>query len=206
MNYGDVIISQGGGTTASHEFAFDLGDLLGAWWNPSPGVYTDTAEYAEKIPECSNLSVGYFNQHCENEWQDLWFASYLRDKMVSTSVYEIINLASRTPKPCYDCYPHYTGNYGYNGYSKKYDDDYNIYNPKKNLPDSKSGGYEEDDDETYWERHDIRGNDDEETFHRLVERFPRCAVSLFMAYGVSIDDLKAHIMEELNISNVWDDK
>jgi hypothetical protein len=214
MNYGDVITSQGGGTTASHQFAFDMGDLLGPWWKPSPGVYTDTAEYAEIVPECSNLSVGYFNQHMESEWQDLAFASYLRDKMISTSVYEIIEMASRTPKPRYECYPYYKGQYDYNGYDKKKDKEYDYpyggstppYTGKKNLdhPLGRNGGYEEEDDESYWERHDTRGGDDEETFHRLVERFPRCAVSLFMAYGVSIDDLKNHIMEELNISNVWD--
>jgi hypothetical protein len=213
MNYGDVITSQGGGTTASHQFAFDMGDLLGPWWKPSPGVYTDTAEYAEIVPECSNLSVGYFNQHMESEWQDLAFASYLRDKMISTSVYEIIEMASRTPKPRYECYPYYKGQYDYNGYDKKKDKEYDYpytgsappYTGKKNLDQlGRNGGYEEEDDESYWERHDTRGGDDEETFHRLVERFPRCAVSLFMAYGVSIDDLKNHIMEELNISNVWD--
>ena len=213
MNYGDVIISQGGGTTASHQFAYDMSDLLGNWWKPSPGVYTDTTEYAEIVPECSNLSVGYFNQHCTNEWQDLCFASYLRDKMVTVSVDEIIKMATRTPKPRYESYPYYAGKYGYGGYNgyKDKDYDYTTYSTgKKNSENALANaqgtgrGYEEEDDDLYWERHEARGKDDEETFHRLVERYPRCAVSLLMAYGISINDLKEVIMEELGLQNVWD--
>ena len=195
MGYGDVITSQGG-MTASHQFAFDMSDLLGKWWNPSPGVYTDTAEYSEFVSECSNLSVGYFNQHTQSEWQDLVFASYLRDKMVSISVDEIVKMAKRAPKPRWEtAYPY--KNYGY---SKKDNDDYTPY-PKKSL----EGGYEEEDADLYWKRHEERGgSDDEETFHRLVEKYPRCVVILLMAYGISVDDLKEVIMEELQIKNVWD--
>ena len=160
MNYGDVITSQGG-NTASHQFAYDMSDLLGDWWKPSPGVYTDTAEYAELVPECSNLSVGYFNQHCSTEWQDLCFASYLRDKMVTISVEEIIGMVRRTPKPRYETLPYYTGGY------KKGEYDYNSYQKGKKNWDNigpRNGGYEEEDDEEYWERHEAGGGKDDEEF------------------------------------------
>jgi hypothetical protein len=37
------------------------------------GVCTDSLEFIELIPECTNLSVGYMNEHTSNETQDLDF-------------------------------------------------------------------------------------------------------------------------------------
>lgn len=37
------------------------------------GVYTDSAEFTDVIPECTNLSVGYYNEHTHNEKQDINF-------------------------------------------------------------------------------------------------------------------------------------
>jgi hypothetical protein len=35
------------------------------------GVYTDSAEFTDIIPECTNLSVGYYREHTHNESQDI---------------------------------------------------------------------------------------------------------------------------------------
>jgi len=51
-------------------FDFDLDDS---------GVYSDSAEFAPIYPECTNLSVGYFAQHTENETQDIEFLESLCD-------------------------------------------------------------------------------------------------------------------------------
>ena len=122
--------------------------------------------------------------------------------MVTISVEEIIGMVRRTPKPRYETLPYYTGGY------KKGEYDYNSYQKGKKNWDNigpRNGGYEEEDDEEYWERHEAGGGkDDEESFHQLVEKYPRCVVSLLMAYGISISDLKEVIQEELGISNVWD--
>ena len=40
------------------------------WKSDPTGVLTDSATYMEQIPECTNLSVGYFNQHGEREHFD----------------------------------------------------------------------------------------------------------------------------------------
>jgi putative aminopeptidase FrvX len=37
------------------------------------GYYCDSAEFADLIPECTNISVGYFDQHSNAERQDLAF-------------------------------------------------------------------------------------------------------------------------------------
>lgn len=87
--YADVINIQRGGQCCSDEFADALSmalstalpgaDLLFA---PSRGVYTDTAELTGKVRECTNLSVGYFAQHTDNERQNLSFAKTLIDALV----------------------------------------------------------------------------------------------------------------------------
>ena len=35
------------------------------------GVYTDSAEFTQLIPECTNVSVGYYKEHTTNESQDI---------------------------------------------------------------------------------------------------------------------------------------
>lgn len=64
----------------SNQFAEALGDqLLSASSlkiNMIPddsGIFTDTANYTEDIPECTNLSVGYYHEHTVNEIQNLPF-------------------------------------------------------------------------------------------------------------------------------------
>lgn len=74
----DVITHQLGQRAASDAF----GAALAAQLNADPacglsfvlsdrGVYTDTNEYAELIPECTNLSVGYEHAHSSAECVDI---------------------------------------------------------------------------------------------------------------------------------------
>lgn len=87
--YGDVITHQCGMRTASEEFAEALSDRLwdaavpdttGLHFQPCDGgVYTDTNEYKDLVPECTNLSVGYFDQHTRDERQNVGFLIRLRD-------------------------------------------------------------------------------------------------------------------------------
>ena len=79
--YYDVITHQAGVRCCSDEFADALAQQLsfeesGLMFIPSDGgVYTDTAEFTALIPECTNISVGYFQQHTTSEHQDV---EYLR--------------------------------------------------------------------------------------------------------------------------------
>lgn len=81
--YNDVITHQGGARCASDEFAQALSDALTppdfslAFMPCDGGVYTDTAEFVDTIPECTNVSVGYFRQHSEHEHQDIDFLQQL---------------------------------------------------------------------------------------------------------------------------------
>lgn len=85
--YEDVITHQATGRCCSDEFAealaaqLNLGGTLE--FKPSPdGVFTDTANYVGIIPECSNVSIGYFSQHGPQEYQDVEFLLKLRDALI----------------------------------------------------------------------------------------------------------------------------
>lgn len=79
-----VITHQGwGGRCCSDEFAETLADRLSTTLPFTPdatGVYTDTAEWTRLVPECSNLSIGYLNQHSGNETLDIAFLEALLDQ------------------------------------------------------------------------------------------------------------------------------
>jgi acetylornithine deacetylase/succinyl-diaminopimelate desuccinylase-like protein len=66
-----VITHQSYGRTCSDTFADALSDCLctdALMYAPdSTGVYTDTCEFIDSIPECTNISVGYQNEHGPNE-------------------------------------------------------------------------------------------------------------------------------------------
>jgi hypothetical protein len=70
-----VITHQGWGRCCSDAFADALCDALTndtLMYAPDDGgVYTDTAEFVSIIPECTNISVGYLNEHTTNESLDM---------------------------------------------------------------------------------------------------------------------------------------
>lgn len=84
----DVITHQYAGRTASDVFARSIARELrridpALQYRPSKtGIYTDTAEYAGLISECSNLSVGYSRQHSPAESVDIRHVMRLRRALI----------------------------------------------------------------------------------------------------------------------------
>jgi len=79
-----IITHQGGQRTASDEFAMSLSSVLGMGMSADQyGTYTDSLEYAGVIPECTNISVGYYDQHTTRESQDLLFAERLLERLIA---------------------------------------------------------------------------------------------------------------------------
>lgn len=72
-----VISHQGWGRCCSDAFAQGLADALNAtndnlMYSPDDtGVYTDTAEFTDIIPECTNVSCGYYFEHTAKEELDM---------------------------------------------------------------------------------------------------------------------------------------
>lgn len=80
--YRDIITHQSFGMTASDKFAWSLAAQLNKvgtlrFQPDDTGVYTDTNEYAHLIPECTNVSVGYYGQHTSGETLDVHHAEEL---------------------------------------------------------------------------------------------------------------------------------
>ena len=82
--YNDVIYRQSGGQCCSNIFAKTLCDEINKYLppkekaEPSPnGSFTDSANYIDLIAECTNMPVGYFDQHTSGEHFDLeWLERY----------------------------------------------------------------------------------------------------------------------------------
>lgn len=81
--YDSVITRQKFGPCCSEPFAQALSKALNQT-NPefkfkpdATGVFTDSAVFTGVIPECTNISVGYFFEHSEDECQDILFLEKL---------------------------------------------------------------------------------------------------------------------------------
>ena len=84
--YSDVIQTQRSKRCCSMEYAETLSTMLsmgGFHYRPTDGLFTDTANMVYKIPECTNISIGYFNQHTSNEEQDMLFLWRMVNFMVN---------------------------------------------------------------------------------------------------------------------------
>lgn len=82
--FDSVVTQQMGQDTCSDTFAQALCDAIGLDMKPDPtGAYTDSESYAGIIPECTNVSVGYLNQHTHKETQCLAFAETLLERLIA---------------------------------------------------------------------------------------------------------------------------
>lgn len=91
----DVITHQAGDRCCSEAFAESLARALHAaglaGYEPcATGVYTDSAEYTGIIPECTNLSVGYFGQHSAAEYVDTHHALTLLEALIALDVATLV--------------------------------------------------------------------------------------------------------------------
>lgn len=101
---GDVINNQRGGRCCSDEFALALSGALndvGMDYKPASGIFTDTANYISTIPECTNLSCGYYNEHTEKEWLDVNHLTKLRAALVKIDWEALPTARDPKAKPVY---------------------------------------------------------------------------------------------------------
>jgi hypothetical protein len=81
-----VITHQGRGRCCSDAFADALSaalndDMTLMYLPDNTGVYTDTAEFIDVIPECTNISVGYYSEHSDKESLDIIHFQALADRV-----------------------------------------------------------------------------------------------------------------------------
>jgi putative aminopeptidase FrvX len=84
--YTDIITKQMTTQTASIEFAESLANELQMGHAPSNnGVFTDSFNYSRVVKECSNLSVGYFNEHTSHEYLDKDYLEKLIKRLIKVN-------------------------------------------------------------------------------------------------------------------------
>ena len=89
--YTSIITHQMGARTCSDAFADSLADILDmSMVKDSTGAYTDSNEYVDYISECTNISVGYFNQHTKKESQDLVFLEYFIQALIDADWSQLV--------------------------------------------------------------------------------------------------------------------
>lgn len=106
---GSVITHQGGWETCSTTFGAALANALnqnGAgklqYRIDDAGLYTDSREFAEIVPECTNISVGYFHEHTAKETLNLTHLLNLRDALLKVQWGELPIVRVPVPDVIYD--------------------------------------------------------------------------------------------------------
>jgi len=95
MGYDSVITHQRGEKTCSDEFADSLAKELnkGGDFNYKKdrnGNMSDSLSFVDEIKECTNISVGYWNQHTTKEIQNISFLEKLCVKMCEIDYSKLI--------------------------------------------------------------------------------------------------------------------
>ena len=83
-----IITEQVYGRCCSDEFALELAEKLnsvnGLQLEPDDtGIITDSGQFTNLIPECTNISVGYYNEHTFSEVQDIEYLQKLCQSVVA---------------------------------------------------------------------------------------------------------------------------
>jgi hypothetical protein len=141
-----VITFQSSKRCCSETFAKSLSkDLNNYGLKMSPddtGVYTDSAEFTDVIPECTNISVGYYKEHTHDEHQDIKHLTTLCNAVVRVD-WESLPTERDNKKVEYKSYKSsYDYSYGsYGSFNKSSSNSWNT---------SKSYGYSNSDDDYYF--------------------------------------------------------
>lgn len=122
-----VITYQGSKRCASDEFGTALSDELNKadstfkYENDPTGVCTDSIQFVSIYPECTNISVGYYNEHTFSESQDIEHLEKLAKACVLVN-WESLPVERDPSKVEYKSYGGYGSGLGYGAYYGDDDD------------------------------------------------------------------------------------
>ena len=112
-----VITYQSSSRCCSDDFGKQLAKQLNksglSYKTDDTGIYTDSAEFVDIIPECTNLSVGYYKEHTTGERQDIEHLQKLADACLIVKWEDLVTKRDMT-KTEYKSH-----NYGYGSYGRK---------------------------------------------------------------------------------------
>lgn len=147
----DSIIShQGWGRCASDTFCQALADALNLhdenlmYMPDDTGVYTDTAEFVDVIPECTNISVGYNSEHSQQESLNIHHFVLLSEAVLHVEWDKLPT--DRDPTvPDYKSYKYDTGGTAW----------WSQYDSKANRDLEQSRYFSKWEDDEYWQTEDL---------------------------------------------------
>jgi len=117
-----VITHQSSKRCCSEDFAIELSKRLnkhGMEMEPdNTGVYTDSAEFVSVIPECTNISVGYYKEHTCAENQDI---DHLIKLCIAVTRIQWESLPTKRDPSKVEYKPYAYKSYGYSSYDKEYE-------------------------------------------------------------------------------------
>lgn len=141
-----VITYQSSSRCCSDEFANQLSRELNlsglSYKKDDTGIYTDSAEFVNVIPECTNLSVGYYKEHTTSERQDINHLELLANACLSVNWEGLVTKRDMT-KTDYKSYKTtHTTSREWSNYDKKDNWTTRTFNTKKSG--RKDYGYHDD--------------------------------------------------------------
>lgn len=121
-----VITFQASTRCCSDEFgnalseALNMSDITFNYKIDPTGVYTDSAQFTNIYPECTNISVGYYSEHTTSERQDIY---HLEKLAKACCIIDWNSLpVKRDPKEVeYRSYASYGRGWGWDDYDYEYD-------------------------------------------------------------------------------------
>lgn len=117
-----IITYQWNGRCASDEFADGLIEEFEkqgmSFENDPTGVCTDSVQFQDFIPECTNISVGYYNEHTTKECQDLNFLEEISEAVLGID-WESLPVER---DPSVTDWGDYGGWNGFEGYEEEFED------------------------------------------------------------------------------------
>jgi hypothetical protein len=152
-NVGSVITYQSSSRCCSDSFADSLAFQLNksgyglSYKKDEGGVYTDSAEFVDIIPECTNLSVGYYKEHTVNESQDIKHLENLAEACLKVDWENLPTERdpSKTEYKSYNSYGSKTKTSGFNKSSNWRNRDYGYhddwYDVNNDVSDDFNGGW-----------------------------------------------------------------
>ena len=164
------VISHQMSRCASDVFVAALSRQLGSNFSgDDTGTFTDTANYTDIVPECTNISVGYYSQHTASEVLDVSFAVHLLD--VIHNNLDVSSLPVMRDPTVVD-----KDDWGYGGW-RNWDTGYSTY---------KGGKYAV---------MPAKGVRRVPTMEDLVKDYPEVVALMLEETGYSVDDLQSIIDE-----------
>ncbi|NBP57941.1 hypothetical protein EBU71_15655, partial [bacterium] len=128
-----IITHQSSMRTCSDQFAKELASQLNTYRlnfkADDTGVYTDSAEFTSVIPECTNISVGYYQEHTFNEHQDIEHLYKLSQACLQVEWEKLPTKRDMTKvESKYDKWDKYDyGNYDSDGWDESWNRTYNQF-------------------------------------------------------------------------------